>query len=251
MAHFATDAAHDGRHDVDLGAYGVVTLAEFFLDARRDHQHRHVEAPQVHLGDLLFVTKTVVTDDDKQGFLEVRLLAGLFKELAQCPVRVTHGGQVFVQVATIGHALDRQWRRQGVRRVVGQGLQQGIERLAVFPRLELDQATVEHVLVGHAPGRIREHRVHKIVTTDEVGHALVAEETRLVVPGEIAVVDIHVVEVTGTEQLRQTRQLVAAFRGLHQVFEARQVREAGHGGEHALVGMGAVGEEAVEQQAFL
>ncbi len=44
---------------------------------------------------------------------------------------------------------------------------------------------------------------------------------------------------------------MAAFRGLHQVFEARQVREAGHGGEHALVGMGAVGEEAVEQQAFL
>lgn len=44
---------------------------------------------------------------------------------------------------------------------------------------------------------------------------------------------------------------MAALRGLHQVFEARQVGEAGHGGEHALVGMGAVGEELGEQQAFL
>ena len=43
---------------------------------------------------------------------------------------------------------------------------------------------------------------------------------------------------------------MATFRGLHQVFEAWQVGEAGHGGEHALVGMGAVGEEAVEQQAL-
>eukprot|EP01031_Cornospumella_fuschlensis_P018403 gene18403-22527_t len=66
------------------------------------------------------------------------------------------------------------------------GLQQGVERLAAFTRFQFFQATVEHVLVGHAPGRVGEHRVDKVVAADEVGHALVAEETRLVVPGEIA-----------------------------------------------------------------
>ncbi|MNM74377.1 hypothetical protein D3C81_861370 [compost metagenome] len=44
---------------------------------------------------------------------------------------------------------------------------------------------------------------------------------------------------------------MTAFRGLHQVFEAWQVGEAGHGGEHALMGMGAVGEETIEQQPLL
>ncbi|MCY1274873.1 hypothetical protein D9M69_173040 [compost metagenome] len=42
-----------------------------------------------------------------------------------------------------------------------------------------------------------------------------------------------------------------ALGGAHQVLEAGQVGEAGHGGEHPLVGVGAVGEEAVEQQTLL
>ena len=251
MQGIAAQAAHDGRHDVDLGAHGVVTLTELLAHARCNHQHRHVEATQVHLGDLLLIAKAVVTDDHKQGFLEVRLFAGLFKELAQGPVGVTHGRQMLVEAATVGDLLNRQWGRQCVRRVVGQGLQQCVERLAAFARLQFFQATVEHVLVGHAPCRVGEHRVDEVIAADEVGHALVAEEARLVVPGEIAVVDIHIVEITRTEQLRQARQLVAAFRSLHQVFETRQVREAGHGGEHTLVGVGAVGEEAVEQQALV
>ena len=41
-----------------------------------------------------------------------------------------------------------------------------------------------------------------------------------------------------------------AFRGAHQVLETGQVRKAPHGGEHALMGMGAVGKEAAEQQSF-
>ncbi|MNK83434.1 hypothetical protein D3C87_1032470 [compost metagenome] len=135
--------------------------------------------------------------------------------------------------------------------MVRQGLQQRVERLAVFPRLQLLQTTVEHVLVGHAPGRIGEHRVDEVVTANEVGHALVAEKARLVVPGEVAVVDVYVVVVAGAEHLRQAGQFVAAFRGLHQVFETWQVGEAGHGREHALMGVRTVGEEAIEQQTFL
>ncbi|MCY1430791.1 hypothetical protein D9M71_467460 [compost metagenome] len=124
--------------------------------------------------------------------------------------------------------------------MVGQCLQQGIERLAALALRQFLGATVEHVLVGNAPGRVGEYRVDEVVATYEVGHALVAEKARLVVPGEIAVVDIHVVKAARAEQRRQAGQLMAAFRGLHQVFEAWQVGEARHGGEHALVGMGAV-----------
>ena len=43
---------------------------------------------------------------------------------------------------------------------------------------------------------------------------------------------------------------MTTFRGAHQVFKAWQIREAGHGGEHALMGMRAIREEAVEQQTF-
>ena len=229
----------------------MVAGTELLLDARGDHQHRHVEAAQVHFGDLALVAEAVVADDDEQGFVEVLLFARLLEELAERPIGVAHGGQVFVEAATVSDALDRQWRRQGVRRVVGQGLQQRVERLAVFPRLQFLQATIEHVLVGHAPGRIGEHRIDEVVAANEVGHALVAEEARLVIPGEVAVVDVDIVIVAGAEQLRQAGQFVAAFRGLHQVFETRQVGEAGHGREHALVGVGAVGEETVEQQTFL
>ncbi len=38
---------------------------------------------------------------------------------------------------------------------------------------------------------------------------------------------------------------------LHQVLETGQVRKAGHGGEHSLVGMGAIGEEVIEEQPLL
>nr|GFC77246.1 hypothetical protein [Tanacetum cinerariifolium] len=149
---------HDGRHDVDLRTDNAAALAELVLQAWRDHQHRDVEATQVHLGDLLVVTEAMVAHDHEQRVLV--------------------------------------------------GLQQGIERTALgFAGFQLLRATVEHVLVGHAPRRIGEHRVNEIVAADEVGHALVAEETGL-------------------------------------------VREAGHGGEHALVGVRAVGEEVIEQQTF-
>ncbi len=156
---------------------------------------------------------------------------------------------MLIQRAVPGHALDRQRVRQRIRRVVGQGLQQRIERLAVLTGFELLSATVEHVLIGNAPGRIGEHRIDEVLATNKVGHALVAEEARLVVPGEVAVIDIDVIVVaTRAQQLRKARQLMAALWRLHQVLKARQVREARHGGEHALMGVGAVGEEVVEQQ---
>ena len=250
VAGLATQAAHDGRHDVDLGAHGVVDRPELLLNARGNQQQRHIETAQVQLGDLLVVAETVVANDHEQGVLEVRLFARLLEELAQRPVRITHGGQVLVQAALAGHLLDGQVFGQRIRGMVGQGLQQRIDRLLAIVLGQLLVAAVEHVLVGHAPGGVREHRVDEVVAANEGGHALVAEEPGLVVPGEVAVVDVDVVVVTGAEQGWQTRQLVAAFRGLHQVFEARQVGEARHGGEHALVGVRAVGEEAVEQQAL-
>ncbi|MCY1407086.1 hypothetical protein D9M71_223710 [compost metagenome] len=250
MAGLATQAAHDGRHDVDLGADGVVDHTKLLLDARGNQQQWYVEAAQVQLGDLLMVAKAMVANDDEQGFLEVRLFTRLLEELAQRPVRITHGGQVLVQAALAGYRLYRQVLGQRVRGVVGQGLQQRVDRFLAVVLGQLFGATVEHVLVGHAPGRVGEHRVDEVVTANEGGHALVAEEPGLVVPGKVAVVDVHVVIIAGAEQGRQAGQLVATFRGLHQVFETWQVGEAGHGGEHALVGMGAVGEEAVEQQAF-
>ncbi|RMS06715.1 hypothetical protein ALP75_203549 [Pseudomonas syringae pv. actinidiae] len=193
----------------------------------------------------------MIAQHHKQGVFEVRLFFGLLEELAQRPVGVTHGGQMLIQRTVPGHTFNRQRVRQCVRCVVGQGLQQRIERLAVLPGFEFLCATVEHVLVGNTPGRVREHRINEVFATDKVGHALVAEETRLVVPGKVAVIDVDVIVVTtGAQQLWQARQLVAALRRLHQVFETRQVREACHGGKHALVGVGAVGEEVVEQQTF-
>ena len=190
----------------------------------------------------------MVTDDDKQGFLEVRLLTGLFKELAQRPVGVAHGRQMLIQRAAIRHRLNRQGGRQRIRRVVGQGLQQCVERRLALTLFQLFKTPVEHVLIGHTPCRIREHRINEIVAPYEGSHALVAEETGLVVPGKVAVIDIHIIKIAGAQQFRQARELVAAFRGLHQVFKTRQVREARHRGKHALVGVRAVGEKALKQQ---
>ena len=119
----------------------------------------------------------MVAHDHKQGFLEVGFFARFFEELPQRPVGITHRRQMLVERTAIGYRLNRQWRRQGVWRVVGQGLQQRIERLFAFTLFQFFQATVEHVLVGHAPGRIREHRVDEIITTHKGGHALVTEET--------------------------------------------------------------------------
>ncbi|MNM74378.1 hypothetical protein D3C81_861380 [compost metagenome] len=202
MTGLATEPAHDGRHDVNLGAHGVVDRAELLLDARCNQQQRHVEAAQVQFGHLLVVAEAVVADDDEQGFLEVRLLAGLLEELTQGPVRITHGGQVLVQAALAGYRLYRQVLGQRVRGVVGQGLQQRVDRLLAVVLGQLFGATVEHVLVGHAPGRVGEHRIDEVVAADERGHALVAEEPGLVVPGEVAVVDVDIVVITGAEQCR-------------------------------------------------
>ena len=228
----------------------MVHGAELLLNARRNQQQRHVEAAKVQLRDLLMVTETVVAHDHEQGVLVVRRFTRLLEELTQRPVGIAHGSQVLVQTALPRDLLDRQVFRQGVGRVVGQGLQQGVDRLLAVVLGQLLLPTVEHVLVGDAPGRVGEHRVDEVVAADEGGHALVAEEPGLVVPGEIAVVDIHVVVVARTQQRWQARQFVPAFRRLHQVLETGQVREARHGGEHALVGVGAIGEEAVEQQPF-
>ncbi|MNJ53680.1 hypothetical protein D3C77_490840 [compost metagenome] len=203
MTGFAAQAAHDGRHDVDLGAHGVVHRTELLLNAGGNQQQRYVETPQVQLGDLLVVTEAVVADDDEQGLFEVRLLARLLEELAQGPVGVAHGGQVLVQAALACDLLDRQILRQRIRRMVGQGLQQRVDRLLAIVPGQLFVTAVEHVLVGHAPGRVGEHRIDEVVTADEGGHALVAEETGLVVPGKVTVVDVDVVVVTGAEQRRQ------------------------------------------------
>jgi len=134
--------------------------------------------------------------------------------------------------------------------VVGQRLQQGVEGLVGRQLVEFGGGAVEHVLIGNAPGRIHVHRVNEILAADEAGHSLVAEEARLVVPLEVAVVHVEVVVAARTEQLRQAGELVRAFGGAHQVLESGQVREAGHRREHALVGVRAIGEEAVEEQAL-
>jgi hypothetical protein len=68
----------------------------------------------------------------------------------------------------------------------------------------------------------------------------------MVVPGKITVIDVEVVHLPCFEQLRETGEIVAAFRGLHQILEGGQVRKTGEGGECALVGMRAVGEKTGE-----
>ena len=193
----------------------------------------------------------MVADDHEQGVLVVRRLFRFLEELPQRPVRVAHGGQVLVVGTTVGYRRHRQLLRQRIGSVVGKALQQRVERLARVLLGQLHGGAVEHILVGHPPGRIDEHRVDEVLATDEVAHALVAEEPGLVVPLEIAVVHVQIVVAAGTELLWQAGELVAALGHAHQVLETRQVGEAGHGGKHALVGVGAIGEETGEQQPLL
>jgi len=140
------------------------------------------------------------------------LALGLLEEAPQRPVGVAHGGQVRILRAMAADRRHRQRLRQRIGRVVGQRLQQRIEGFVRCQGAELLHRAVEHVLVGDAPGRVSHHRVDIVATPDEAGHALVAEEAELVVPGEIAVVDVDVVERPGAEQLRQPGEAVAAFR---------------------------------------
>ena len=123
MAHLSTQAAHDGRHHVDLRADHFATAAELLLNARGNQQQRHVEAVQIHFGQLLIGAKAMVANDNEQRLLEVRRLARLLEELAQGPVRIAHGGQVLVRRTLAANSLHRQVSRQGVWRVVGERLQ--------------------------------------------------------------------------------------------------------------------------------
>ncbi|MNF66978.1 hypothetical protein D3C84_487810 [compost metagenome] len=107
MTHLAAQAAHDGGHDVYLGADVVVEAAELLLHAGADQQQRHVEAEQVHFGQLLVAAETMVAHHHEQGVLEVGLLARLLEELAQGPVGVAHGGQVLVMGAMAGDLVHR------------------------------------------------------------------------------------------------------------------------------------------------
>ena len=107
----------------------VWLTAPNFSGSPGDQQQRHVEAAQVQLGDLLLVAEAMVADDDEQGVLEVRLLARLLEELAKCPVGIAHGREVFVQAALACDLLDRQVLGQRIRGVVGERLQQRVDRL--------------------------------------------------------------------------------------------------------------------------
>ncbi len=186
------EQAHGRGHHVHLRGRYMVDAAVAFPDTRCDEQQGNVEAQEIDLRGLLAHAEGVVAHQHEQGVLVPGLFACLLEEVPQRPVGVALRGEVLVQVAETGHGFHRQRIGQGIGSVVRKGLQHGEERPVMIQSADLLQCLVEHVLVRGTPGGIHEHRVLDLIAPDEVAHALVAEETFLVVPGEIAVVDIDV-----------------------------------------------------------
>ena len=245
-----TQSSHYGGDYIHLGADNIDPLAKFFLHPRGNQQQRHVIAIKIHIRQLLGRAKTVIADHDKQCLVVIRQLFCPLEELTQRPVGIAHGCQVLIEVIKSRHRCNRQLLRQRVGRVVGQGLQQRVERPVTIVLLQFARRPREHILIRYPPGGIGKDRVDEILPADVVPQALVAKKTRLVVPGEVAVVDIQVCIPEVTQQLRQPGKMMRPLGLLHQVFQTREVGEARHGSEHTLVGVGAIGEKPGKQQAL-
>ena len=62
--------AHDGRHDINLGAYDRAVRSEQCLRPGRNQQHRDMETEQVNITQLLATAETVIAHDNEQRLAE-------------------------------------------------------------------------------------------------------------------------------------------------------------------------------------